>query len=71
MSVSFTERVNSPSGNPNTKATNGIPVSTGITSFPENLIGDKGDGHFIQKHILSTRVMILNIECCWNYECSG
>ena len=48
MSVSFTERVNSPSGNPNTKATNGIPVSTGITSFPENLIGDKGDGHFIQ-----------------------
>ena len=48
MSVSLTERVNSPGGNPNTKATNGIPVSTGITSFPENLIGDKGDGHFIQ-----------------------
>tara|TARA_Y100000114_G_scaffold1975_1_gene1622 strand:+ start:175 stop:1131 length:957 start_codon:yes stop_codon:yes gene_type:complete len=35
-------------GNPNTKATKGIPATTGITSFPENLIGDKGDGHFIQ-----------------------
>ena len=28
--------------------TKGIPTSTSITSFPENLIGDKGDGHFIQ-----------------------
>ena len=48
MTVEYTESVNSPGGNPNTKATKGIPVSTSITSFPENLIGDKGDGHFIQ-----------------------
>ena len=47
MSVSYTENIDS-RGNPNTKATKGIPVSTSITSFPENLIGDKGDGHFIQ-----------------------
>ena len=47
-STSYTENINSPGGNPNTKATKGIPASTGITSFPENLIGDKGDGHFIQ-----------------------
>lgn len=48
MTVEYTESVNSPGGNPNTKATKGIPASTSITSFPENLIGDKGDGHFIQ-----------------------
>ena len=47
MSVSFTENIDS-RGNPNTKATKGIPTSTSITSFPENLIGDRGDGHFIQ-----------------------
>ena len=48
MSTSYSETENTPGGNPNTKPTNAIPASTSITSFPENLIGDKGDGHFIQ-----------------------